>query len=187
MKILIAQARVEALSRNYYYDVYKFCCSYLNDDSDAEDITQDVFLTFIQKSAILEETNIRSWLFSTAAHKIKEKHRRNVKQSKLCPLDENLEPTEEIPDIILDLEKPINPDLVDYAKSKLLAKLTPEERELLECIYDKHMKLSQVGEKLNISQNAVSTRHYRLKNKIIELSKTAFVVALFVLIKLKLL
>lgn len=184
---MISHARVEELTRMHYNDIYKFCCSYLNNDDDAMDVTQDVFLFFIHKANELEDNFVRSWLYKTAANKIKETRRDKITRSQFYSFDENLNGEVTIPEIILDFEDRIDDSLIETTRNKIISMLTPDEKIIFDAIYEKHMKLSDIGNEIGLSQNAVAVRHLRLKNKIKELAKTAFIIIVFVMIKAKML
>lgn len=182
---MITKKQAEELIENYYPDVYKFCCAYLHNLDTAKDVTQNVFLSFIENSGELDDDKIRSWLYATALNKIRECRRDEIRQSKICPFDDGFVPLVNLPDSILDLEEPVDDNLVELTKSKLLLKLRPEERDLLISIYDKHMTLSEIGSEIGISPGAVAARHLRLRKKIENMAKSAFIVLIFTLIKLK--
>lgn len=184
---MISSERVEELTRKHYKDIYKFCCSHLRDENAAMDVTQDVFLIFINKANELEDICVRSWLYTTASKKIKEDRRNEIIRSQFYSFDDNLNSEVNIPDIILDFEKVLDDDLIEITRNKIISMLTPEEKLIFDSIYEKHMKFSEIGNELGISANAVAARHYRLKNKIAKIAKSAFIVLIFVMIKLKLL
>ncbi len=180
---MITKKQAEKLITDNYRNIYNFCCAYIGNKDDVLDVTQNVFLTFLEKAEQLDNKNIRSWLYSTALNKIKEYRYYEKRRSKIYTIDEIYASTEEIPETVLDLEIIDNPDLIEYTKIKLLSKLTPEERRLLMDIYEKRMKFSEIGKEIGISENAVIMRNFRLRKKIEKLAKNAFIILLMVLIK----
>ena len=61
---------LEAYSKEYYLQIYKYCMSRLSNKQDAEDAAQDTFVVFSEKAHLLEDEHIQSWLFTTAHHMV---------------------------------------------------------------------------------------------------------------------
>ena len=61
--------------------------------------------------------------------------------------------------------------------------LTPEERDLFEQIYEKHVNRKEVAKQLNITENALNVRIHRLKNHIKSLTNAVMMVMIFILVK----
>lgn len=55
---------------------------------------------------------------------------------------------------------------IESAKSRILKHLTPEEHQLFIQMYEKHMKYSDIGKELNISESAVGMRSLHMRVKI---------------------
>lgn len=181
--MLILLKRQQEIALEYYESIYSFCMAHLGDETDAKDVAQETFLTFVEKAEELDEANIRSWLFSTANFKIKEKYRDRKIQTKFVSFDENYEPMIEVD--FYDGEEEKSDDDIDRMKEMLLKKLSPEEYELFVEIYEKKKKYSEIGKYFGISQKNVSMRAVRLKKKILKLADFSDFVLVFVFVKLK--
>ena len=79
---MISAERATEIAGLYYDDVYHLCLSRLKKEADAADVTQEVFLFFQEKYSDLEDSSIKSWLFSVANNKIKEQFRHIAKREK---------------------------------------------------------------------------------------------------------
>lgn len=173
------------LAAKHYNDIYSFCCSRLMNTDDASDVTQNVFLLFQQKSHTLENTNIRSWLYSVANKKIYAEYRNRVKESKIVSLNEGVADEQNEALYEFDDYCYVDDDVIDRAKEKILSKLTSEERRLFLEIYEKRSKYSEVAEKLSISEKTVNVRSYRLRKKIKDMVEIAFMLFIYTFVKLK--
>ncbi len=49
--------------KQYYQFIYRYCLARLSEPNAAQDCTQEVFLTFYKKIAVLEDDNILGWLY----------------------------------------------------------------------------------------------------------------------------
>ena len=177
---------VENAVSDYYNDIFYFCFSFLNDEEDARDVTQEVFLLLGEKAKELENINIRAWLYSTAKNKIMEAYREKVIRSKHVSFDEEghavVDPTSAD---FLDIPEEVSDETILSAKDRLISKLSPSERALYESIYEKKRTRIEVAEELNISKSAVDMRLYRLKRKIERLVDLAWTVCIIIFIKLR--
>ena len=75
---MIEKELCNLIIEKYYKDVFCFCFSQLHDKQEAEDCTQETFITFFEKRKKLYLTdNISSWLINTAVYIIKRHRRKN--------------------------------------------------------------------------------------------------------------
>jgi DNA-directed RNA polymerase specialized sigma24 family protein len=81
------------------------------------------------------------------------------------------------------VEEHISENDVCALKARILQMLTPEERDLFEQIYEKHVKRKEVAKQLNITENALNVRIHRLKNHIKSLTNAVLMVMIFILVK----
>lgn len=132
-----------------YYNPIKNYCKYKlnNNDSLADDVTQEVFFTLYKKFDDLRlDCNIKLWLYRVADNKIKEYIRKNPS---FVSIDEcaNMVTEDDYPTI------------TDSA----LDCLTPDETNLLKDYYDDKHK---TAEKHNINMNTLYIRIHRIKKKL---------------------
>ncbi|MBQ8763969.1 MAG: sigma-70 family RNA polymerase sigma factor [Clostridia bacterium] len=181
---MISCERAAEIAELYYEDIYHFCLSRIKDEEYASDTTQEVFLFFQEKSGALEDRYIKTWLFSVADKKIKEKFREIAKREK--SLIFNNFGGKSLTEITTEIEYDdlITAQDIEDKKADILASLTDKELELFEMVYTKHKKYSELAKSLNISENAARTRVHRLNLKIKEKIIYAFMVVLLVIMKI---
>lgn len=63
--------------KQYYQLIYRYCLSRLSEPNAAQDCTQEVFLTFYKKIAVLEDDNILGWLYRTASNLVSNYRKNN--------------------------------------------------------------------------------------------------------------
>ncbi|NMP37419.1 MAG: sigma-70 family RNA polymerase sigma factor [Clostridiales bacterium] len=181
---MINKADAQRIALKYYSDIYSFCISKLNNTDVASDVTQDVFLFFQEKGDVLEDYNIRAWLYSVAEKKLHEKIREMYTKAPLSYDDELCPMIPPVPFEELYEEMALSDTDVETVKHKLLKKLTPEEQELFNMLYKKHLSNTHISQKLGISEGALSVRSARLRIKIKNLAKIAFLLIFFVAARL---
>lgn len=183
--MLISYERSLEIATLYYSDIYHYCYSRLKREEDAADVTQNVFLVFQEHYAELDETNIKAWLLSVANNKIQEEFREIAKREKELIFGTVFGSTEST-DIIYELEQEatITNREIEDKKQAILSLLSEKELKLFEMIYTKHMEYEKIAKELNISENAVRARAFRLKNKIKEKASFVFMAILLLFMKL---
>jgi len=135
----------------YYDPLYYYCRKYLNDDTEAEDIVQDIFMHLWDTRDTLTITSSFSGYIYTAAHNrmLKvvrqiEVHMRYAQQI----LQHAKEDTNETEDSIID---------DDYAAllNKMMAMLTPKQKEIFRLSRIDGLSYIEIAERLQISVPAV--------------------------------
>lgn len=180
---MITAEHSKEIAETYYEDILKFCSSQLNNEEDAWDITQEVFLLFQKKFRELNDTNIKAWLLNVAQKKIFAKFREIKKDSKMLSYIENIN-SEENFSLITEMDNiiEISNEEIEQQKFKILEKLTPEERELFKMIYFEHLKYSEIAERLDLTENAISIRAMRMRNKIKKMVAEAFITVILIIL-----
>lgn len=169
----------------YYEDIYHFCYVRLRKEADAHDVVQDVFLFFQENYGGLDDDNIKSWLFSVANNKIKEKFREIAKREKELILGTDYGVSEGA-DIVYETEQDylIPDEEIEEKKKSILSQLTEKELKLFEMVYVKHLEYEELAKALDIAEGTARTRVYRLKNKIKEKVYYNLMVLLLLVMKL---
>ncbi len=182
--MLISFERASEIAELYYSDIYHFCLSRLKKEADAADVAQDVFLLFQESCDILDDKLIKSWLFSVADKKIKEKFREIAKREKelIFGLDIRYRESTEI---LYEMEEDnkITPEEIEEKKESILSSLNEKELKLFEMVYTKHMEYEELAKALNASEATVRTRVYRLRLKIKERASFAFMAILLLFMR----
>lgn len=178
----IDQSSVESAVQQYYRELFWFCYARMLNKQDVEDVVQSVFALLQEKSGELSPEHIRAWLYSVAQKKLLEEQRDAIRRSRFVSYD--TEVIAKDPLLIHEIvEESIAESEVDALKARILQKLTPQERELFEAIYEKHINRKELAEQYRITENALNVRVHRLKNRIKALTKALMTVMLFVFVK----
>ncbi len=173
---MIDAVTAQIIAKKYYKDIFLYCYSLTNCNKyEAEVLTQDVFLFFLEKCDILDGEQILHWLLVVAKNKSKEYYRKKKKEASVVSLRNPLFEVEDVdlqalfeehlPDSDEDIHKYIN---------ILLKALTPNERELYRKIYIEKKSHKEIAEDWSLKENTVSARSSRLTKKIKRIIKLMF-------------
>jgi RNA polymerase sigma-70 factor (ECF subfamily) len=153
---------VNDLCEKYYLDIYKYCAARV-DISCAEDMTNDVFALFCKKWQSLENGNYKSWLYETAQNLIKNHYKKQRRRAeKEIYIDEAM--AEELS--YEENFENIGEDEIEKYSDEIINSLPERERQLYDLKYVEKLSISQMSEKLSVSEGALEKRLYRLKQKI---------------------
>ena len=184
---MIDQKTAKDTAEKYYNKIYAYCLSYANcSETEAADITQEVFLIFQQKLDKLEDINIYAWLLATAKNKVREHFRENKKEQKLVPLKPNEAPTDDmfvyIDQYFAGVED-VSDEYIEKCKELILKTLTKKEYELYTKVFIEKKKYSRVAQEMNTTENNVAVRVSRLRQKIQKLAKVSLTMVGQIIIK----
>jgi RNA polymerase sigma-70 factor (ECF subfamily) len=160
-------AAFDSLFAFYSNKIYRFALKYLKDETDAEELVQDVFIKVWENRSMLKSTlSFKSYLFTIALNCIR-KHfnKRAISLRYIEALQKHCEPSEN--------EAFINEDYELAVKqiNQLIDQLPPRQREILlkskiECKSSK-----EIAEELNISpgtvDNQVSEAMRQIRSKLV--------------------
>jgi RNA polymerase sigma-70 factor (ECF subfamily) len=169
----------------YYNNIYNFCRSRLYDQHDAQDVTQEVFLTFYQKRETLEPETVKAWLFGVAHNKILHEYANAMKRSRFIPYDDLENCQDSCLSYNLEDISDYDDDRVEAIKKCILLHLSPDEQNLFLELYERHRKRSDVAKELNITEDALNMRSYRLRRKLKRALNITTMVLLYMYIKLQ--
>ena len=159
------EAALEALIRRYRNELLHFLIRFLGSRSAAEDVFQETFLQIHVSAATFDvERRFKPWLFTIAANKARDYHRKHRKKQALS-LSASVGDEEERGDFVdlLDSELP-TPDapIVDSERSRLVKdvvdRLPPHLREILLLSYFQRMSYTQIADALEIPLGTVKSR-----------------------------
>ncbi len=140
--------------------VYGYLRARLQQASDADDMTQEVFLRFYLSQARFDSTAlVRPWLLGIARNLLRE-HVRDVKRRKEVAWTE----------LCLELESVLPPDalwsdaddVIRYLP-KCLEELGPSARQAVDLHYRSQRKLAEIGHELHRSEGAVKLLMHRAR------------------------
>ncbi len=158
----------EALARFYWAPIYKMVYYRIRSKMDAEDITQDVFLTAFKRVSTLKEiSRFRSWLFAIAINRTRDYQRKRrlfgligISASKG---DQEIEGYEEDRgnDPLSGVAKRDFWEQVD----KFLSKLSRLEKEIFVLRFMDQLNISEIAEVMGKGQSTIKTHLYRALKK----------------------
>ena len=156
------------LAERFHEDVFRMVYYRIRSRTDAEDITQDVFLKVFQKiSGIKESAKFRGWLFSITLNRIRDFQRKKRFRSLFKAEDENLEShihdrTGNDPSDALDqvLKK-------DFWRqvSLVMNKLSKMEKEVFLLRFFDHLSLNEIAGIMKKNESTIKTHLYRALTK----------------------
>ncbi|BFK93485.1 sigma-70 family RNA polymerase sigma factor [Blautia coccoides] len=146
------QESVEILIKKYYRDIYTYCFCRVEDRQTAQDLTQEVFLRFLQNLDSYEHTGkLKNYLYVTAGNLIKDHYR---KRKEDVWEDEKIQQT-------ADKLSAGTENISDRLTLQEIIRGLPElERELILLRYYQNLHLGEIA---RIVSMPVSTVRYRLK------------------------
>jgi RNA polymerase sigma-70 factor (ECF subfamily) len=151
-------AAFAAIIERHQRVIFGFLRARLAQASDAEDMTQEVFLRFHLAQARFDSNSlIRPWLLGIARNLLRE-HVRSIRRRKEVAWTE----------LCLELESvlPFAPDSLDDALVHLpscLDGLGPSARQAIELKYRSDQRLSEIGRQLHRSEGAVKLLVHRAR------------------------
>ena len=151
-------AAFELIYERYHRRTYSLCLRMTSSQTEAEDLTQEVFLRFHLAQARFDASNlIRPWLLGIARNLLRE-HVRSLRRRKEVAWTE----------LCLELETvlPLDPHSADDALTHLpvcLENLGPSARQAIELKYRSEQKLADIGKQLHRSEGAVKLLVHRAR------------------------
>lgn len=167
---MIDSVSSDKIAEKHYKDIYLHCLFLIEDEYEAEEITQNVFLLFEQKRNMLVDENIRAWLYKVSDILIKEYFRKSQKNKK-HPLQEGSTVIADILDCI-DYVYPITPEEIEEKKQIIFDSLSEKEYKIFKMHNIENKTYRQIAEELNMSAKAVNVFACRTRKKITEIAKT---------------
>ncbi len=150
----------------HYADVYAFCRARLRDTEAAKDITQETFLTFLEKSGRLSPDHISGWLLKTADYKM----RNYFKKKRNEPIFTELSESDlTVSDDYYYAETQFDEsELPEVVMNKIFAILNEDERKLFIALFIQKRDVRAVAAELNTTENNVRVRKKRIKDKVLK-------------------
>ena len=158
---------LEEIISDYYPKIWENNYYLLNGStSDADDLTQSVFMVLAEKWDNLEKTNIGAWLYGVARRKLYEFYRSKKKESKNVISIELLKIDPQQYDEAIDSYLETSDDTINKIKNEILDMLSEDERKLYEEYFENGVPYEKIMQMYSISYSAATSRVNRLKEKI---------------------
>ena len=139
----------------YKNDLLKLAVALLGDVNTAEDVVQDVFVTFAQSAQRIRPAgNLRKYLLTCVANRIRN-HRRDTKRRETGSLDE-------AEDLTSDSRRPEQWAMLSEALRQLsdaMAQIPYEQREVVALHVEGNITFRQIAKIQNVSINTVQGRY----------------------------
>lgn len=161
----------ELISDNYDF-IFSYCRRRVDSVDAAYDITQTVFLAFIERFPSISENAYRQWLINTSLNKISDYFRGKSKERSNRSYEEL---DDEKMGLIDDPFEIFSEEEFEKHLNTVLQELSPDEIALCEEIrkYNKHeTEYSDMASKNSISEAAMRKRVSRLKMKVEKIIST---------------
>ena len=154
------KAIFERIYLNYSPKVYSFARRYMKNDSDADDIVQDVFIRLWEaRTTINSELNFDNYLFTITRNLIFDRHRMSVNE--LYFQDTVLASLQKEEPYYLQENEIIADDLASFI-NKVVEKLPPKQKEVYNLSRHQMLTYREIAEKLNISVKTVEAHIYQV-------------------------
>lgn len=152
----------------------KFCKHKMQScPNEVDDVIADTFLS-LWKAIDSDDLpkNPRAWLYTVAYNLIKQKYTEmNKLKARVISLDTLNEEVFEL-SVGFDIDEERIPDsLIEKLSYQIEDSLKPDEKQLLNLIYEEHLKMKEIAKILNITEQAVKQRNYRMNRKIKMMAK----------------
>jgi RNA polymerase sigma-70 factor, ECF subfamily len=156
------QDAMAVIFERYYRLVMSVALRILHDAGEAEDVVQNVFIAFYERSELFDETkgNLRTWLLQYAyGRSFNQKRKLRLRHFHQHVEFETVEA--ELPkknaERIFDLDTPESARLVE----QILPRLSEKQRSVLELVFFQGLKLSEIAARTGDSLGNVHHAYYR--------------------------
>lgn len=152
------------LYNSFQPDLYRIVYRMVKDHYLSEDIIQETFIKLFKNiHRMKDEKHIRKWLTVTATNMaidfLRDKKRKNELLAENHYLDfKSTYPLKKSP-----VEKAVEDKITIRSIEKEISKLPPKYFQVLVLKYECDMKINEIAEDLQISENTVKTRLFRAK------------------------
>lgn len=160
---------LEEICRKHFHKIYKFCKKRLKGSiADlAEDCTQATFLQAGKQAAKLKlHPNIEGWLYKTSRNQVNSAFRKDYTKRKYEIIFQKNLNEELVNDRYILDDVMLSTTNIDSIVDIVLSKLNHREFELYMDYFQCRLTISQLATKHKVSKTAITSRIYRLKQKL---------------------
>ncbi len=162
---------LEVLFGQYLKPIYSFIYRYIGSASDAEDITQEVFVKSWRALKKFDQNkSFKTWIFSIAKNAAID----YLKKKKAIPFSEFDEESGNLISDTLTDPAPLPHEILEKAEvtqvlNSAMEKLSPKYRMILFLRYNDHFSFREIAESLGEPLHTITSRHRRALIKLKEL------------------
>jgi len=154
----------EQLYQAYFSRVYRFALKRLRDPGEAEDVTQEVFLTLMSALPSYQgQSSLLVWIFGITRNKVNRRFRRP--RPRLEPLEEggalDVEGREAPQDEVVDARR-----VLDRCEHLIENRLTPLQRRIFHLKHTRRQPIRVIAQALGKSEDAIKANLYRMRRAI---------------------
>ena len=153
-----------------YYEIIRANALYLTNrsKSDAEDLTQNVFMLMVEKWDTISHDRIGAWLLEVERRKALEYFRTQDKQKGGKDVVYAVDPAYETAPVlaVTDAYFDATPELIEELKREILDSLDEDERRLYEDVFVNGRSYDDIAALYSTTGHALRTRVWRLRKKI---------------------
>ena len=153
----------EVIYQRYFSKVYYQILSYVKNEEEAQDVTQDVFIKLYGRLAKFHgKSSFSTWVYSFARNAVLDYLRQKGKLKEESG-DESM--MEAIPEVDDDELLRMRSDRLAY----VLDQMHPDDKAILIMMYAHEWQMDEIAEKMDLSLSAVKMRIKRAKHKVVSL------------------
>jgi RNA polymerase sigma-70 factor (ECF subfamily) len=155
----------DLLYSSYFPRVYRFALKRLNDHGEAEDVTQEVFLTVFQAlPSFAGESSLLVWIFGITRNKVNRRFRRP--RPRLESLDDSssgLSANQAPSDETVDARR-----VLDRCERVIEHQLTPLQRRIFHLKHLRRQSIRTIARALGKSEDAIKANLYRMRRSLLQ-------------------
>jgi len=158
---------IENIMNTYGNDVKKFIYTYLNNEADTDDVTQEVFVTvYLKLNTFKAKSSLKSWIYSIAVNKCKDYIRNNrLRPSKLIERITSLTILPKVNDVPEEYRQ----SSIKEGLFEKVMELPIKYREVIILYYFKELSIKEISFILKEKETTLQTRLLRARSKLKDL------------------
>lgn len=156
----------DLLYRTYFDRVYRFALKRLNDPGEAEDVTQEVFITvFRVLDSWAGNSSLLVWIFGITRNTVNRRFRRP--RPRVDDLDDAA--AGDMPALAPAADEVVDARQVLERCDRVIAeRLTPLQRRIFHLKHLRHQPIRSIAAALGKSEDAVKANLYRMRNSLMQ-------------------
>ena len=152
----------------YFKKVYYQVISYVKDEEEAQDVSQDIFVKLYDRlSKFQGKSSFSTWIFSFSRNAVLD-HLRNKGKLQESKIDESA--LENIPEVEDDELLALRSDRLAH----ILDQIHPDDKAILIMMYAHEWKMDEIAEHMGMGLSAIKMRIKRAKAKVLALHTSIY-------------